>query len=161
MKNLTITERFPMKGRIARIFTSFIDVPDKVATAVYFAGCSLRCKGCQNKELWDPKSGTLMSDKEILEKVDNDLTDCVVFLGGEPTDQLDFLLHLCKHIKKRIKKPIMMYTGREFEDLPQELHDTMDMIVCGPFREDLLKKDAWPASSNQRVFKKEGQIWKN
>ncbi len=147
-----------MKGRIARVFTSFIDVPDKVASAIFFAGCSLRCKGCQNKELWDPKSGTLMSDAQLLEKVDNELTEYVVFLGGEPTDQLDFLMHMCKQIKARTKKPIAMYTGREFEDLPQELLGYLSMVVCGPWREDLVQK-GWPASSNQRVFIKKEQVW--
>ncbi|MFH0898145.1 MAG: 4Fe-4S single cluster domain-containing protein [bacterium] len=148
-----------MKGHIARIFTSFIDVPDKVATAVYFAGCSIRCKGCQNKDLWDQKSGTSMTDKELLEKIDNNLTDYVVFLGGEPTDQLDFLLHVCRQIKKEIKKPIALYTGREFEELSQELLDHVSMVVCGPYREDLAQEKGWPASSNQRVFRKKENVW--
>jgi len=51
-----------MKGWIAKIFTSFIDVPDKVATAVYFSGCSIRCKNCHNKDIWEKESGTLMID---------------------------------------------------------------------------------------------------
>ncbi|MFH1831403.1 MAG: 4Fe-4S cluster-binding domain-containing protein [bacterium] len=148
-----------MKGRIARIFTSFIDVPDAIAVAIFFSGCSIRCKGCQNKDIWDPTSGTLMSDIEVLQKVkDNTLADCVAFLGGEPTDQLPFLLEMCSQIKQHTKLPIALYTGREFEDLPQELLDHLFMVVCGPYREDLQKK-GWPASSNQRVFKKKELTW--
>jgi len=50
-----------MHAQVARICTSFIDVPDKIAVALYFAGCTLRCKDCQNQELWDPRFGDTMS----------------------------------------------------------------------------------------------------
>jgi len=150
-----------MQGWIARIFTSFIDIPDKIAISVYFSGCSIRCKNCHNKEIWEKENGTLMEDDQLLRKIkDNTLSEYVVFLGGEPTDQLDFLIHMCKRVKNEVKKPIAMYTGREFEILPDELLDNVCMVVCGPYREDLHQK-GWPASSNQRVFKKKGNIWKN
>ena len=57
-----------MEGYVARIFTSFIDVPDKIALAIFFSGCSIRCKDCQNKDLWEIKSGRLTTDEEIFEK---------------------------------------------------------------------------------------------
>jgi len=150
-----------MKGWIARIFTSFIDVPDTIATAIYFSGCSLRCKGCHNKEMWEKENGTQMSDDQLIEKIaENNLSECIVFLGGEPTDQLDFLIHMCKRISNEVQKPIALYTGREFEVLPDELLDYLFMVVCGPYRADLPAK-GWPASSNQRVFKKRGNAWIN
>lgn len=150
-----------MQGYIARIFTSFVDVPDKISSAIYFSGCSLRCKGCHNKELWDKESGTLMSDTEIIQNVkNNDLIEYVAFLGGEPTDQMDFLIKLCKKITREIKKPIAIYTGREFEVLPEDLLDNTSLIVCGPYREELYVEGRWPSSLNQRVFKKEGKEWK-
>ncbi|MFC1841734.1 4Fe-4S cluster-binding domain-containing protein [Candidatus Dependentiae bacterium] len=150
-----------MNGWIARIFTSFIDVPDTIATAVYFSGCSIRCKDCHNRDIWEKESGTLMTDDELMKKVsENSLSECVVFLGGEPTDQLDFLVHMSRRIRKEMEKPVAMYTGREFEVLPDDLLDNVCMVVCGPYRQDL-HQEGWPASSNQRVFKKRGNIWKN
>ncbi|MFC1894459.1 4Fe-4S cluster-binding domain-containing protein [Candidatus Dependentiae bacterium] len=150
-----------MNGYIARIFTSFVDVPDKISAAVYFSGCSLRCKGCQNKEFWEKDSGNLMSDTQVLQKIkDNILAEYVAFLGGEPTDQMGFLICLCEKVKKEIKKPIAIYTGREFESLPKNLLDNIDFIVCGPYKEDLFVPGRWPASLNQRAFKKEGTEWK-
>jgi len=150
-----------MQGWIARVFTSFIDIPDKIATSVYFSGCSVRCKNCHNKEIWEKESGTLTRDDELIEKIKNNrLSEYVVFLGGEPTDQLDFLVHMCKRVKNEVQKPVAIYTGREFEVLPDELLDNLFMVVCGPYREDLYQ-EGWPASSNQRVFKKRGNIWKN
>ncbi len=145
-----------MKGRIARICTSFIDVPDKISVAVYFAGCSIRCKGCQNAHLWDPNSGEEKKLEEVVKKIENHpLAEYVVFLGGEPTDQIEFLINICQNIKT---KRMALYTGREFEQLPQQLLQYLDLIICGPYRQDL-HVGGWPASSNQRIFKKEQKQW--
>ncbi len=140
---------------IVRMSTSFIDIPDKIAMAIYFSGCSIRCKGCQNALLWERDENTKISMEEVLEKIkSNVLADSVVFLGGEPTDQMIFLIELCK----RISNYKALYTGREFEDLPQELTKNLDMIVCGPYRQDLAIK-GFPASKNQRFLKKVGESW--
>jgi len=150
-----------MEGWVSKIFTSFIDIPDKISAAIYFSGCSIRCPGCHNKDIWEKESGTLMTDEQVMKKIsDNNLAEYVVFLGGEPTDQLDFLLHLCKRVTCEVKKPIAIYTGREFEVLPDELLNYLCMVVCGPYRHDL-RTESWPASSNQRVFKKRGDAWIN
>lgn len=99
-----------------------------------------------------------MSDENLMEKINNPLTSYVAFLGGEPTDQLNFLLHMFKKIKKETDKKIAMYSGREFEQLPKNLLEYPSFIVCGPYRQDLHQK-GFPASSNQRIFKKKGQMW--
>lgn len=147
-----------MNAHIARICTSFIDVPGKIAVAIYFAGCSIRCPGCQNKVLWEAESGTVMSLDEVVVKIqEHALAQAIVFLGGEPTDQLDFLRALCARIVSDGKE-IMLYTGREFEALPDDLIIYIDTIVCGPYRQEL-HVGGWPASKNQRVFKKEAGVW--
>ena len=144
-----------MDAYVERICTSFIDVPDRIAVAIYFSGCSIRCKGCQNSILWERNIDTLMSMNEVLLKVESNLlAESLVFLGGEPTDQMNFLIELCK----KVLRYKALYTGREFEDLPQELIDNLDMIVCGPFRQDLFVQ-GFPASRNQRYLKKVGGSW--
>jgi anaerobic ribonucleoside-triphosphate reductase activating protein len=141
---------------IVRICTSFIDIPDKIAVAVYFSGCSIRCKGCQNADLWERDVNTLTSLDDVLTKIqENSLAERVVFLGGEPTDQMDSLIELCK----KLSQYKALYTGREFEVLPKELIDSLDMIVCGPFRQELFVKELFPASTNQRYFKKIEGAW--
>jgi anaerobic ribonucleoside-triphosphate reductase activating protein len=145
-----------MHARVARVNTSFIDVPGKISLAIYFSGCSIRCKDCQNRELWDPKGGTKKSINELLKQInDHPLAEAVVFLGGEPTDQLNFLINLCEKIKNKEK---VLYTGREFENLPASLLKNLDMIICGPYRSDL-HVGGWPASSNQRVLIKKENRW--
>jgi anaerobic ribonucleoside-triphosphate reductase activating protein len=142
-------------GYIARICTSFIDVPDKIAIAIYFAGCSIRCNGCQNKILWDKHIGIPMSPQDILLQIKyHPLAQSVVFLGGEPTDQQDILSFICSKIS--LEK--VLYTGREIEDLSSDLKNYIDVIICGPYCEDK-KTDKFPASSNQRIYKKEEGVW--
>jgi anaerobic ribonucleoside-triphosphate reductase activating protein len=145
-----------MQGRIARICTSFIDVPGEIAQAIYFSGCSLRCKDCQNKELWDFSSGKKTTVDEIVAAVKkHPLAEYVVFLGGEPTDQPVFLGEVCAAIKDKKKA---LYTGREFEDIPVKILDHINLVICGPYRSEF-HVGGWPASSNQRVFRKEQNKW--
>ncbi|MBU1007862.1 radical SAM protein [Candidatus Dependentiae bacterium] len=147
-----------MHAQIARICTSFIDVPDKISVAIYFAGCSLRCKDCQNRELWDPRGGEKKSLGEVLTKIkSHPLAEAVVFLGGEPIEQIDFLQKLCLAINDKEK---VLYTGREFEMLPKALLEHLNLIICGPYRSDL-HTDGWPASSNQRILRKKGKQWQH
>ncbi len=143
-------------AQVAKLSTSFIDIPGKIAVAIYFSGCSLRCKDCQNPHLWDPNYGEKFSIKKLLDQIDaHPIAESVVFLGGEPTDQIDFLQELCKKIKSKEK---VLYTGREFEVLPTSLTDNLDMIICGPYKSEL-HVNRWPASSNQRVFIKKDNKW--
>jgi len=144
-----------VKAFIARISTSFVDVPEKIAAAIFFAGCSIRCPGCQNEALWDKASGTLLTLENVLSSIQaNRLAESVAFLGGEPTDQLEFLIALAQ----KIDLYKALYTGREFENLPVQLLNEINFIVCGPFRQDLLQ-NGFPASSNQRIFNKVGDSW--
>lgn len=148
-----------MKGYVAKTFTSFIDVPDKISFSIFFSGCSIGCKDCHNKDLWNVKSGKLTSDDELLKNIkENSLADYVAFMGGEPTDQMDFLIHLCKRIKNELHLPIALYSGREFEVFPKALIDEIDLVICGPYKKEF-HVGGWPASSNQRVLKKEGKQW--
>ncbi len=145
-----------MNAYIARICTTFIDVPEKIGVALYFAGCSLRCKDCQNPELWNRNNGSLKALEDVKEKINmHPLAEAVVFLGGEPTDQLVFLIELCRQIDNKER---VLYTGREFEELPSLLLEHLDMIICGPYRSEL-HVGGWPASSNQRILIKKGVTW--
>jgi len=146
-----------MDAKIAKVCTSFIDVPNKIAVAIYFSGCSIRCRGCQNKVLWDKNFGRDVTLDSLLEEIkQNELAEYLVFLGGEPTDQIDFLIELCRSVKN-LKKAL--YTGREFEILPIDLIAEIDFIVCGPFREECFVEGRFPASTNQRIFRKENGLW--
>ena len=58
----------------------------------------------------------------------------VTFSGGEPLLQIDALLDV---IKKLQGFDVAVYTGHEFEEVPQELLENINYIKTGPYREDL------------------------
>lgn len=146
-----------MHAYIARICSSFIDVPDTSSISIYFSGCSIHCKECHNKELWSRDSGKPINTKDVIKQVEeHPLADNVVFVGGEPTDQPEALKEIASGIKTKER---VLYTGREFEDLPEDLLPNLDLIICGPYKSEL-HIGGWPASSNQRILKREGVTWK-
>jgi len=81
-----------MKGRIAEVFKSIqgegLYLGEK-QVFVRFFGCNLSCKFCDTKL----KSFTEYEPEELLRKLKSQRSDCnsVVFTGGEPLLQKDFL----------------------------------------------------------------------
>lgn len=113
---------------------SLVDGPG-VRTVVFFQGCNLRCKGCQNPSTWEMKKGTKMTTEELAVILKQEAVNKkVTFSGGEPLLQIDALLDM---IKKLQGFDIAVYTGHEFEEVPQELLENINYIKTGPYREDL------------------------
>ena len=126
---------------------SLVDGPG-VRTVVFFQGCNLRCKGCQNPSTWEMKKGTKMTTEELAVILKQEsVNKKVTFSGGEPLLQIDALLDV---IKKLQGFDVAVYTGHEFEEVPQELLENINYIKTGPYREDL-KTTVKPfvGSSNQ------------
>lgn len=94
-----------IKGSISKIETlGLVDGPG-IRTVVFLSGCKLRCKYCHNPEMWklnDPNYTAEELVKKIIRykpyyKRNN---GGVTFSGGEPLMQSDFLLEVCKLLKK-------------------------------------------------------------
>ena len=115
------------------------------------------CKGCFNKPLWNANKAEFSRDpveiaQWIIERTPED-EKYITIGGGEPTDQIDYLIPLCKELRKA-DFHIMMYTWRElivefrtpgeFRDKLLELFKYIDMIVDGQFKieKKLYQEDA-------------------
>ena len=113
---------------------SLVDGPG-VRTVVFFQGCDLRCKGCQNPSTWEMKNGTEMTTDELVTILEKEVVNKkVTFSGGEPLMQVDALIDI---VKKLEGFDIAVYTGHEFEKVPNELLDNITYIKTGSFKEDL------------------------
>lgn len=156
------TKNFKKSGNIARIETSFIDIPGKISYNIYLSGCIFNCHNCHNKLLQNPNYGTLMNVDDVIEILDdNELVEWVCFLGGEPFYQSDFLYELCK----KINKPIGIFTGNDFDILCEKYIEIISLenikfLKTGRFIENLVKNNEFPISSNQQVYLKHDDIWK-
>ena len=113
---------------------SLVDGPG-VRTVVFFQGCDLRCKGCQNPSTWEMKNGTEMTTDELVTLIKKGVANKkVTFSGGEPLMQVEALIDI---VKKLNGFDIAVYTGHEFDEAPQELLDNITYIKTGSFKEEL------------------------
>ncbi len=67
-------------------------------TTFWLSGCSLRCKGCFNPELWDGRLGqkvSLYGILNIIRRGKHKGDRGIAFVGGEPMDQAWPLGRLC------------------------------------------------------------------
>jgi len=149
------------------IENSFVDGPGGPRVVLVTQGCSIRCEGCQNKELWpaygegNPMAPMPMAS-HLLQR-----SNRITVTGGEPTDQPQELWNLMVAIRsfQDSRKPahVIIYTGRRFEDFfTEDIEATdqnfalaallmADTVVDGPFiaeqDDDRLQ---WRGSRNQR-----------
>ena len=113
---------------------SLVDGPG-VRTVIFFQGCDLHCKGCQNPSTWEMKNGTEITTDELVTVLKKEVVNKkVTFSGGEPLMQVDALIDV---VKKLEGFDIAVYTGHEFEKVPNELLDNITYIKTGSFKEEL------------------------
>ncbi|MBO5004932.1 MAG: anaerobic ribonucleoside-triphosphate reductase activating protein [Clostridia bacterium] len=136
---------------------------------IWISGCSHRCPGCHNRELWDYNNGKQLFSKEVIDKISKELNlksyiDGITLCGGDPLDQSDgdlmqltnFLIELKMNVKRKFN--IWIYAGDIYENLVQydsklNVLKQCDVLVDGPYEQD--KRDitlAFRGSSNQRII---------
>ena len=120
-----------LKGSIDSIETlGLVDGPG-IRTLVFLNGCKLRCLYCHNPEMWKIKDYNMTVD-ELVNKIlrykpyykDN---GGVTFSGGEPLLQSDYLLEVCKRLKKE-KINIALDTAG-VGNYNEKLLDYIDLII--------------------------------
>ena len=136
-----------------------------IRTSVFVSGCSNKCKGCFNQELWDKDYGQEFTDetiKEILDSIDKPYIDGLSILGGDPLEyyNLEMVNKLIVEFRKRFRfnKSIWMWTGYLLEDIINddrrwEVVRKLDYLVDGPFiqkKKNLKLK--YRGSENQRII---------
>ncbi|TCP60447.1 anaerobic ribonucleoside-triphosphate reductase activating protein [Heliophilum fasciatum] len=128
------------------------DAGGKIAFSVFFQGCGKRCPGCHNPELQDPNGGMKIDPNEILSRISKYRKhyEAVVFIGGEPMDQLAALRQLLIGVVG-LGLEVWLYTGYEDNEIPEDIACLCSVIVAGEYREDL-RTGGFPVSSNQKII---------
>lgn len=147
--------------RYAKIRKMDISNGAGIRVSLFVQGCNFHCKGCFNKETWDFNGG-----KEWNKEIENSFIKfcqqshitAVSILGGEPLQQDNDLLYLLQRLKKEVNKPISLWTGYKFEDIPEdkkELLEYIDDLTDGQFIEELKDyKLKFRGSGNQKTYRK-------
>ena len=133
---------------------------DGLRVVLWVAGCTHKCKECQNPITWDINGGLEFGEsekKEIFDQLDESYISGITFSGGDPLHPQirQPVYELAKEIKEKYPdKTIWLYTGflwEEIKDLP--IIPYLDVIVDGEFKIELLDPQLyWKGSSNQRVI---------
>ena len=127
--------------------------------AIWVQGCSIRCEGCCNPELFGFGGGQMISPEELTKQVmDTPNIEGISLLGGEPFDQPTALLALVEPVAKA-GLSVMIYSGytlpqlkaRPEPEIPTILAYT-DLLVDGPFDQTRPETDRrWLGSTNQQM----------
>jgi organic radical activating enzyme len=151
---------------VAGIRTTFNDVPGQIATSIFLSGCDLRCKGCQNKELWDLTAGKLMTVKQLIDELnDFTLSTWICFVGGEPLLQSHSILPIMSYFQN---KSFALYSGYDYDFIesafPEIVYNTqLKLLITGKYIEEIAIPEMFPISDNQEIryrFKNDWEIIK-
>lgn len=126
--------------------------------AIWFSGCSIKCKGCCNPHLFDQHENQKFSLDELFMKISktresfSDIEGISV-LGGEPFDQPEALCSLLKFSRLQGLSN-MVYSGHTLAQIRKkdgnQALEFVDLLVDGPYVESLKQTNRrWIGSSNQ------------
>lgn len=135
---------------------------DTASFTIWFSGCNFHCKNCYNRALWNKNFGHKYDAHSVVRIVRascNKLNvKSVVLIGGEPLQQdKQELLSLCQLLNESGLR-IWLYTGYEFDDIDDDILKYVYTVKCGRYV-DKLRQDGFPASSNQKVYRKTADKW--
>ena len=141
------------------ISPTYVDGPGRRA-ALFVQGCSIRCKACQNRDLWPARGGYLSNPKQVAKILAH--TDLSITIsGGEPFDQAEALALLLHWLRWYAPdRHVIVYTGYELETLVQSHRcpvlnalALIDVLVDGPYIAELdHDRMQYRGSSNQRAI---------
>lgn len=138
--------------RIAGVNTCSLVNGDGVRYVIFVQGCKHHCKGCQNQWSWDMDGGADIPVEMIAEDVrKHRMIDGITLSGGDPFYQQDECVELLKLLPEY---NVWIYTGFVYEEIAgTELAKMADVIVDGPFVEELRCEGKMYGSSNQRIIR--------
>ena len=141
-----------------------------VRVTLFVSGCTNCCKGCFQPETWDFHYGneyTGKTEQELIDALSDSNISGLTLLGGEPFEPENQreLVKLLRRVRNELPdKTIWSYTGFVYEkdlvprgrkhcEVTDEMISMLDVLVDGPFMEEL--KDirlVFRGSANQRVL---------
>jgi anaerobic ribonucleoside-triphosphate reductase activating protein len=124
--------------------------------AIWVQGCPIACSGCISRHSWDRDGGRSVTVDAVAEWISRcDGIEGVTFSGGEPMEQASALARLVDRIRADRDLGVVCYTGYPLERLRRSeqraLLSRVDLLIDGPYRQDLHADLLWRASSNQRL----------
>ena len=124
---------------------------------IWTVGCPHKCYKCSNPELWDmdERKDIAVSDLILHISKYKDKADGVTITGGDPFFQAAELHKLLRELKRIGLKDILVYTGysiMEVADKYKEILLLIDVLIDGPYIDELNNNIGIMGSSNQNIY---------
>lgn len=122
--------------------------------ALWVQGCTLRCPGCCNPEMFAADKGRVADSAELAARaLATPGLEGVSVLGGEPAEQADAVADFCERVRAG-GLSVMLYSGYTLAELQargaQRLLAAVDLLVDGRYDRALPEtKRRWLGSTNQ------------
>ena len=128
---------------------------------LWLCGCSRRCKGCSNPELWERRAEFEIAPQDVWALIRQIAAahpvDGFTISGGEPMEQPEELAVLLR-LLTAVSEDILIYTGCRIEELRARHDPATDSIlqkaavlIDGEYREELNENVLLRGSSNQNI----------
>jgi anaerobic ribonucleoside-triphosphate reductase activating protein len=124
---------------------------------IWTQGCSIRCKGCWNKTMWDFMPKMELPVPRLFHQISQyqGKIEGITLLGGEPLDQYRetlLLLRLCA--KAGLSN--MLFTGYEMQEITEKgmsgITENLDILITGRYEEQKRTLNhQWIGSTNQAI----------
>lgn len=126
-----------------------------VRYVVFLQGCAHHCPGCHNPDTWDFSGGRFIHPVDLAMDIrKHKYIDGVTLSGGDPFYQEEECIKLIARLPTTLD--IWIYTGFEYDEIKDtELAKLADVLVTGPFIEELKCEGQMYGSSNQEIHRKE------
>lgn len=125
----------------------FAEIPEEITLGVSISGCTIHCKGCHSRDLWEDKGIILgMTEFQWLLNQHPGIS-CVLLLGGE--HDIDGLIELFMYAHKRVKTA--WYCG--LDQIPKDKYgilNYLDYCKLGHYDQELGGLDS--PTTNQRLY---------
>lgn len=136
-------------------------------TVLFVTGCSHKCERCYNKSTWNPRNGQEFTESTLeylITMVNKPYINGLTISGGDPLyrSNIKEVINICKRVKEETRKSIWIYTGYEFNDLPEdslELLDYVDVIIDGKYDYTKPTDKPFRGSDNQKMYRKFNNEW--
>ena len=141
-----------------------------VRTTLFVSGCRNHCEGCFQPQTWDFSFGkefTVQTEDQIIEMLAPSYINGLSVLGGEPFEPSNqaALLPFLRRVKAQYpEKTVWAFTGfvydrdliaggRKHTDFTDEMLSYVDILVDGPYVEELHDITLqFRGSANQRII---------
>ncbi|MBP0983134.1 MAG: 4Fe-4S cluster-binding domain-containing protein [Oscillospiraceae bacterium] len=129
---------------------------------MWLCGCTHKCSGCSNPELWERQEKYRISVDDLLRLIhsisDNNKVDGFTITGGDPMQQPEELALLLPELRK-ISRDILVYTGYTLEELREMRSECVDralnniaVLIDGRYIAERNNGCPLRGSDNQRVI---------